>query len=307
LRAQAGRFLFIFGILALAIATTAAAGLVGFYRSDWMVRHPTYLYDLVDAQRFGLAGNAYDIVVVGDSSGLQGVIPAVVETRLGGLSVVNMGLFGFSGPTSYRLLLENYLAHNSKPTLVVLHISATNPAYAARAASYERSYTVLRHSRLPDALRYFAVNAEGVPPLLVHFPSVIWRVLRHHELSQEMHVALDRDRGYSENTDPPLDELCRLDDRDDISNIGYFHELRSELAARNIPMLIYVAPMPECEAAYPYFVTAYRGVSDNVPVQMPNRYFVDYTHLRRDGAEIHSREFGDFLRVQTGKIGIGGK
>src|SRR3954454_20508056 len=69
-----------------------------------------------------------DVVIFGDSTGLTGVRPDVIESRIG-LKACNVsqavGSFTMTGCT---LALDRYLASNKQPEFVVLHLAVFNMA-----------------------------------------------------------------------------------------------------------------------------------------------------------------------------------
>lgn len=60
-----------------------------------------------------------DIVIFGDSSGLMGIDPRILEKELG-RTVQNFCTLAYAGPESYATMLEEYLKHNPKPELIIL-------------------------------------------------------------------------------------------------------------------------------------------------------------------------------------------
>jgi hypothetical protein len=275
------------------LAMAALCGLTILGRSNWYVAHSAYHYDTLVDERFGLRDNADDILVFGDSSALRGVIPATMERELSGLTVRNLSLYGFSGYESYSLLLEQYLAANRPPAAIILHINASNPYWNATSFGYERSVTVLRYGSGSEMVRFFWRHPAGIHYLFRHFLTAIRPGTRYH---RDLAATLARNKGYDEAPAPPLSEGCSIDTHRDLRAMGYLQQLQRQSAAYGIPMVIYVAPVPQCEAAYDDIVASYRGVADNRAERLPNRYFVDYTHMTRDGAEAHSAELGRFMK-----------
>lgn len=60
-----------------------------------------------------------DIVIFGDSSGLMGIDPRILEKELG-RTVQNFCTLAYAGPESYATMLEEYLKRNPKPELIIL-------------------------------------------------------------------------------------------------------------------------------------------------------------------------------------------
>lgn len=74
-----------------------------------------------------------DIVIFGDSSGLMGIDPLVLEKQLG-RTVQNFCTLAYAGPEAYGIMLEEYLARNPAPELLLF---AFHPAQLPRSKGWE--------------------------------------------------------------------------------------------------------------------------------------------------------------------------
>lgn len=91
-------------------------------------------YTIVDQQVQRIKSGARgDIVIFGDSSGLMGIDPGILEKELG-RSVQNFCTLGYAGPESYGIMLKEYLARNRAPELVLF---AFHPAQLGRSKKWE--------------------------------------------------------------------------------------------------------------------------------------------------------------------------
>lgn len=285
-------------VIVLLIATIGAIPLwvgasVLLTRASFFVRSSTYVYDVIADQRFALRGAHDDVLVIGDSSALRGVIPADVSQRTG-LAVYNAALFAFSGMASYDLLLEHYLANNAAPKLVVLYVTATQPTQEQNLGTYERTLVEFRYGSLAGIAALIADN-----PGVVFWPEAMLRkTLRRRDWRGRFYdataVALERHGGYLGTDEAPLSDDCHLDSRADIST-GHLVAFRRKWAARLNDVAIYIAPMAACDRAYPYYVAQYRGVADNTIARVPPHWLVDYTHASAEGAHETSRLLADFI------------
>ena len=78
---------------------------------------------------------------------------------------------------------------------------------------------------------------------------------------------------------------------------GWF-AMRKAYERRGIHVVVYVAPIPACDASYPAVVDAYAGISDNRPQTLPSHYFVDdgwRVHLTPVGAARATAQFSEFI------------
>lgn len=107
----------IFGIFLLVggVAYLGAGGLKNEYRE---VKSYDELVVRQQKQRIR-EGARGDIVIFGDSSGLMGIDPRVLERELG-VSVQNFCTLAYAGPEAYATMLKEYLTRNPAPKLVLL-------------------------------------------------------------------------------------------------------------------------------------------------------------------------------------------
>jgi len=278
-----------------AIVLFVGASLV-LVRSAFYVRVSTYPYDAIATSRFALDGAYHDVLVIGDSSALRGVVPADV-TRETGLATYNAALYAFSGLVSDDLLLRHYLAHNAVPRLVVLYVTPAAPAYDRMQGTYERSFVLFRYG----SPHQIAADIAETPGVAFWPEAMLRRYLlprRHARPGVSSAVTLKeiaRNGGYVGTDEKPLGDDCRLDSRADISNKDVLAAFRRKWAARLPDFALYIAPMAACDSAYAYYAAQYRGLADNTIARLPNQDFVDYTHASAAGAHATSRLFADFI------------
>lgn len=91
-------------------------------------------HKIVDQQLQRIKSGARgDIVIFGDSSGLMGIDPGVLEQQLG-RSVQNFCTLAYAGPEAYGIMLKEYLARNAAPELVLF---AFHPIQLGRSKKWE--------------------------------------------------------------------------------------------------------------------------------------------------------------------------
>jgi len=256
-------------------------------------------YDVLVEQRFGVAGAHYAAIIVGDSSALEGVDTEIVKRKTG-LETANLALFGFSGLDSYDRLIATYLAHNSVPSHLVIYVSAKEPFFDGIAGTYERTLVTFRYGSLGEIASLIWRN-----PGVVLWPAKLLGLSLWHgtidlrgAYRDEVLNQLRIDHGRFVNPAPPLGDDCRLNTEADISTKDRLSRLRQKYAGIIADVAIYVAPMPECDSAYDYYLRQYRGIADNTIQRLPNRDFVDYTHPTPDGAKETSRLLAEFLAAR---------
>ena len=85
-----------------------------------------YEYDILLKQRMNIKDQNNDIIIIGDSAGLNGLVANNIQ-NVTGKSVVNLSLYANNGIKSYEILLKNYLENNKTPDTVVLYFSVIAP------------------------------------------------------------------------------------------------------------------------------------------------------------------------------------
>ena len=73
-----------------------------------------YEYDILLKQRMSIKDQNNDIIIIGDSSGLNGLIANKIQKSIG-LNTINLSLYANNGIESYEILLKKYLEKNKKP------------------------------------------------------------------------------------------------------------------------------------------------------------------------------------------------
>jgi hypothetical protein len=255
------RYLVSLGLFIFALDCAALITCIGFYRTDWYVRHSGYYYDYLVERRFELAGDPADVLIVGDSSALLGAIPRVIENELTDLKVFNAALFGWSGSQSIRELLDRYIARNRHTRLVILHISMMNPLFERDPefiGRYERMFPVLRYGSLGDIVdlfvsdrRYFSIAAGH----LIKYVQIAHPFST--EFYREQTESWAKEKGWIANRAGPLPDDCKLDSKKDVPDTDYIDGLRKNLRSRGVRLAVYVSPMVACDTSFDYYLAKF--------------------------------------------------
>ncbi len=282
-------------------------------------RHSTVFWDATDCFKFSLHDQAADVVFVGDSSLVFGVRPNVIADRLH-VTAFNLGLPAGSLIFFPGMLLDHYLARNQHPRLIVLYVSPWTLVDDQRDITQlwnDGARVALRHGSLAEVGRIF----ESDPRRLVQFPAIFlqqgWRQFSLSgqwwlQASAEMRA----ERGWFAIWRPgrarailrpggpfakpvSLSDRCTLTVKPLLPNRRQIRQFRETYERDGTRVLVYVAPVPNCDPSYPAIVAAYAGVADNRPQTLPGRYFVDdgwRVHMTRDGADQATRQVADFIK-----------
>jgi hypothetical protein len=280
-----------------------------FVRSDFLFRHDTVVEDILLERRYDFSGIDADVVFVGDSSLMFGVIPNLVQAQTG-LSAYSLGTAAYVLIAAPNLLLDDYLRTNRAPRLVILYLAPwarVNPPYAFNVAWNVGVRMLVGRGSPAQIARYFIDHSEVVIPSLADFWSRLlstwdWRSSTYNTVVAD----LIRERGWFPS-DAPILRLPEGGLKDGCSgptfsinpDTTYLASFRGRLAARGIDVAVYVAPMPDCDPSDTRAQRAYAGIADNSPYVLPHKYFVDdswYAHLSPDGAAENTMRVSAFLQ-----------
>ena len=92
-----------------------------------------------------------DIIIIGDSSGLNGLIANKIQKSIG-LNTINLSLYANNGIESYEILLKKYLEKNKKPKKIIFffYFSPNN----WKNITYEKSILIFRYANLNNKINF---------------------------------------------------------------------------------------------------------------------------------------------------------
>jgi hypothetical protein len=244
-----------------------------------------------------------DVIQIGDSSGLHGIVPDIVDQYLGGLKYANVSCCANTGFDGYYSIADFMLRHVPTIKAVVLYMSLNNPPHDPSTAMSE---LVGGEDRLRSA--FGPLSTLTTPGTLALRHAVLQYVynlggafnqsamLPFEELWPEPIQSLRATRGWraeedvhrlAEKQDEKLTELCgprgrrRLDGRlpEDFTRdiVGARHtytsvELRrlAALAARySVKLILIVQPYP-CTEIAGTFIPSLQADIEGVRAEYPN-------------------------------------
>jgi hypothetical protein len=258
-------------------------------------------YNTITYHGFSRVNCDNDIVMVGDSTLLMGIIPNIIEKKLNA-TVISLGLYATSGLQSYTLMLDNYLRRNKKPKCIVFYFSASTPYYF-NEHTYEKSYTLLKYGALTTFFQSKEVDfsdvvcaawtiVTGISKNIFHITNS--RIRFRHDIS-----LMDTTKGYVRNAVPtPIDPDCKLNTSQKRDLELYFiDQLRKRYENMGIRVLYCISPMPESDSGSEFFKKNYTQV-DNAIITLPNCFFTDSRHMTESGAVLNSKLFADYLQTK---------
>ncbi|WP_428393897.1 hypothetical protein [Lichenicoccus sp.] len=283
--------------------------------------HTRVFWNPMDCVKFGLHGKAADIVFVGDSSLVFGVRPNLIQDGLR-MSALNLGqpagaMIFFPG-----MLLDHYLAHNARPRLIVLYVGPWTLVQDQKGISHlwdDGARVAIRHGSAaqladvfaPDPRRLLRVPILFLQQGLQQFSlSEAWWHAASAELRDEggwfaiwrpgRPFSIERPGG-PHPVPPTLASGCALAAKPvgqpDRAQIRHF---RARYQRDGTRVIVYVAPVPRCDASHPAIVAAYTDVSDNRPRTLPSADFIDdgwRVHVTREGARQATAQVIAFLKT----------
>ncbi len=282
-------------------------------------RHNQVFWNANDCVKFSLRRQQADIVLVGDSSLVFGVRPDLIQRRLK-QSAFNLGQPA-GGMIFYPgMLLDHYLARNSRPRLIILYVGAWTLLKHQEDLDHlwdDGATAAIRHGNLQQIGTIFADDPRRlvrVPIVFLHQGLVQfsrsdrwWR-----DASAEMRAgrgwfavwrpgrpfATQRPGGAHE-VPVALPDRCTLPVKAlGALNRRQIEQFRKTYQRDGTRVLVYVAPVPDCDPTYPAIVHAYAGIADNRPRTMPGHDFIDdgwRIHTSPEGADRATKQVCDFI------------
>lgn len=261
-------------------------------------------------------GERGDIVIFGDSSGLMGIDPRILEKELGH-TVQNFCTLAYAGPESYATMLEEYLKRNPKPELVIL---AFHPIQLGRDKQWDGWPKIIKESFNKSSDRICWDKKIGNFLDTVLYESMLYIPLKggyggYYGSPKAVEKAMDQDHGslidpsvlYPQPSTPrpARTELKGMTEAYRAS----LEILKNVVEKHGLDTLVLVrTPLPEhllydrarIDEAYQEVGTTL-GVKKNKLLldelsSMPSHYFSSRTHLNRYGKKEFSRMLASKLK-----------
>ena len=219
-----------------------------------------------------------DVVIFGDSSAFIGVDPRLIEAQLGLKTVVLPNTIG-SLPITEDMSMRQYLRTHPKPRLLVLYFTAWDLDYrrVEDAALFEGEEMLFRHGK-PWQVVTFALRH---PFDTIVFPFRLYNTygpgildwLRH---GNHAPPSLAPAEGHMDDRDdyPALRASCKI--TPDLLESNDAASVRSlqQKYAREMPVLVYLAPLPNCRGASTVEHRSYAALDAAPPAILPAQEIV---------------------------------
>jgi hypothetical protein len=302
----------------LAVAMVCLAGysvLYGLTVSQALCGYTRSFAEIAPCYKFDVQGKSVDFLLVGDSALLYGVRPSLVE-KASHFSSYNYGMQGPAFSFDPQAVIDRYLATNGRPKAIIVYLSPWNRVVRHELNDpqwFPLAVLTLRHQLWGNFFRLSLAR----PSAIVEIPQITVRSIGPSTASaRKWRLQMEGDDGYFDynstlsagqtalGTDcgPPKaypPSPYAADNRKTLA------DLRSQYAAMGLPLYVYVAPTALCDGRIEEVWNMYRGVADNDPMALANRYFADdnplgrHSHPNQEGTEVASALLGDFLSRQS--------
>lgn len=298
--------------------------------SDFFVKYLLFNHKMAQADDIKFTAETEhinaDIVFVGDSSSLFDVIPSVVESATG-LKTYNLGVTIDAFAHGESLLLSHYLQHNHPPKYIVLHVNPwiqVNHYDTSRLGNrdgspqWEGIWVRVRHGSFRDIAAIFTSNPES----FINFPlgtlSLAGQSLENYFgqhigdfdhiqakiTFDEVRARLAANAGFLELTEENghhgIPDNCHFEKLEAQPDNEYIQSFRRRYSTKDTTVLVFIAPIPDCDESLASLQHAYGGLVDLPPRSMPPRYFqkqaYSSSHTMLPGAIANSQNAGAYIR-----------
>jgi hypothetical protein len=261
--------------------------------------------------RFTGAARDCDVVIFGDSSGMIGVNPAVVEARTG-WKTCNLAVPYMATAVAGTSILDKYLASNKPPRFIVFHLSATHlraPEMDELNGLVDAWLMADEHFTPGQALRLFLRHPEDS----VYFASELWQqFLSTNKLQRPdwtgQTYARDmeqqrRDNGWLPQPGTAWDVVCGWQAPTPQFERGYFDRLIARYSKASAQgrtdgrtqVVIWANPSRACDVHSAEYRAGARAIGIAPPPVYPIGQFADAFHLNTEGAARNSEALADTM------------
>jgi len=237
---------------------------------------------------FESAGVDADVVIFGDSSALYDISPVQMSNALG-VKVINLPNTLGSLPVTEDMALRQYLSTNKKPRLIIFYFTVWSLDYDRDSPSsliYEGEEMLARHGSMRQIVSF--ARKDPTAPLLFPFrfysaspkAAVLSMIRRQDRVSAVRasfgHLEPDFKRSPLPRSCVVPETLIRRD------NVESAEALLTRYKSRGVPVLFYIAPVPDCADMGPVVGRSYAALDARPPQRMEAPEFWDdgfYAHV----------------------------
>lgn len=245
-----------------------------------------------------------DVVVFGDSTGMMGVDPTLIQARTG-WTTCNLGLPYDSAALAGTRLLDNYLARNQPPRFIVLHVNATH----LRAPALDEENGIIDAWLMMD--ESFPLTEKGRlflahPRHTFRFVTAVWKeflasqpILRpdwsgstyRHDIEEQRAL-----RGWIAEQGSNATVVCGWQPPPFRSDAAFVESLIARYTRGPTRAIVWINPARDCDDNIARYQRDAMALGlPTLPVYDRHLFF-DAFHLNTAGAERNTSELIDYLR-----------
>ena len=256
---------------------------------------------------FDTAHQDADVLIFGDSSAFIGVDPRIVGQRLGLKTLVLPATIG-SLPITGQMVLDRYLASNTKPRLLVIFLPPWNLDYehTTNLHPFEGEEMLFRHGTLAEIASFTLHH----PHEAFLFPFRLFSTFDPAKLkSTRERPGNERDiadaMGHYSDTEPfaSLTNSCKIPPvLVKLTGEATVHTLIAKYSPR-YPVMVYLSPIPGCPNAADFPTRTYPDLGAAPAATLPPDMFLDdlgFAHVRPPFVAQTSQMFADAVAKRLG-------
>lgn len=253
--------------------------------------------------RFLMGRQDCDVVIFGDSSGMIGVSPAVIEARTG-WKTCNLGLPYMVTALSGTRVLDDYLARNKAPRFIVFHYGPGHlrpPALDETNGIIDGWLEVATHEPHSKALRLFLAH----PEYDLDFAIEVWRQfftpskLVRPDFTGQTYArdmaGLAKNRGYFPRSGTAWEVVCDPQYGNLRFDAAYLRSLVERYSRGGTQAMVWVGPARSCDARNAQYKAGAEALGLRAPDVYPQTLFSDAYHVNMEGAERNSEALAEAL------------
>jgi hypothetical protein len=262
-----------------------------------------------------MAGDNCAVLVFGDSTGITGIDPLLVEKQTGSKTCV-LSLPYMALATTGTRILDDYLKRNAKPKLLII----ANSAGHLRTPTLDEDWGMIDGWLLVDQLMPTLQAARFYlhhPKDSMVFVENVWQQVFTLSPKVQMDVTgatyrsdlalLQQHHGYypmESSMDPAL--VCSKQEPPPSFDANYLSALRSRYESSATKVLVYASPVRACDSNISSYGQIARRLGISPPHVLPAGDFADPWHLNTLGAEVNSRIIAQIVATTLDRNGSAG-
>ena len=299
-----------YSLLLVGLPLLAIPAMIALGSTDFFLHHGASVWVQANDSIFSMHDRQCDVLVFGDSTAMTGVDPAQVQVATG-LRTCNIAVTNAVLAVIGNLPLDNFLAHNLRPQVLLLQFSPDDLEREShvwtRTIYAEGLLELLRHGSGKEVRS----TLLGHPAETVAFAGYVagysayyglrrlWSALTRTPMAERSVVVRN---GFftppmaARTRCEPTDRKVAVSDRE--FPASFVADLLARYRGRADMVLINVAPIPDCDENLAAFQVQLAGVTSNPVHGLPIRLFNDERHYTAAGARVLSREIAAQIKAR---------